>query len=198
MGRRSKLKRRLARAVKVAAALAVVWVALELFVVQHGRVKLKSMEPALHDGDWVLFDKTVVRRRGLRRFDIVVFKAPADPDKIYIKRVVGLPNEVVRLTGGVLLVDSDEIALPAGVDWEGIDYGPAPVEAAHYFVLGDNAGESEDSRAWGDVPRDYILGRVMWRFWPVTNWKVFRRASAWTIGFDNSGRGETGQARPEE
>jgi len=175
----------LARLAKVMASALVVVVLLNIFVVRQGRVRLNSMEPALSDGDWILFEKLVMSRGGPGRFDIVVFKAPEDPDTVYIKRVVGLPNEIVEARGGALWVDGDPQALPVGVDWGKESFGPETVRAAHYFVVGDHLAASEDSRTWGAVPRDYILGRVFWRFWPPAEWKVFRRGGALQDGVED-------------
>lgn len=185
MSRAQRRKKRLARLAKVMAAALVVVVLLNIFVVRQGRVRLRSMEPTLSDGDWILFEKLVTSRGGPGRFDIVVFKAPEDPDTVYIKRVVGLPNEIVEARGGALWVDGDPRALPVGVDWGKESFGPETVRAAHYFVVGDNLGASEDSRTWGAVPRDYILGRVFWRFWPPAEWKVFRRGGALQDGVED-------------
>ncbi len=157
-------------------AVALVLGGLKTWVVEIGRVRLHSLEPTLSDGDWVVFEKISARRP--KRFDIVVFKAPREPDKIYIKRVIGLPNEVIGMRRGELFVNELEVRLPGGGKWEGSDFGPIPVERAHYFVVGDNPADSLDSREWGGVPRDYILGRVILRFLPIGKWKAFRRESA--------------------
>lgn len=185
MGPREKRRRRLARAAKISAAALVVLVLLNLFVVERGRVKLHSMEPTLSDGDWVLFEKVTKRCGGPRRFDVLVFKAPNDPDKAYIKRLIGLPDEVVEADDGRLLVNGEEVAVPAGKRWAGMSFGPTAVGPAHYFVVGDNPDESRDSRDWGGVPRDYILGRVFLRWWPPAEMACIRRESASTEGVES-------------
>lgn len=189
MSRGPKRRKRLVRAAKVAVAILAVLVLLNAYVVQRGRVTLSSMEPTLSGGEWVLFEKLVRRRGGPRRFDIVVFKAPNDPDKVFIKRVVGLPNEVVEAREGVLYVDNTATALPTGVDWGSVEFGPSLVTAAHYFVVGDNPAESQDSRAWGCVPRDYVLGRVFWRFWPPGRWRIFGREDVRQPGVEDADTG---------
>jgi signal peptidase I len=189
VSRAQKRKKRLARFAGVMAAALLVVVLLNIFVVRQGRVRLSSMEPVLSDGDWILFEKLALSRGGPRRFDIVVFKAPDDPDSVFIKRVIGLPNEIVEARSGALYVDGHEVALPEGVDWGEAAFAPATVKAAHYFVVGDNVAESEDSRAWGPVPRDYVLGRVFWRFWPPGEWKIFRRSGALQQGVEDGDQG---------
>jgi signal peptidase I len=178
---------RLRRAAVVTFGILVVLLALDAWVAQHGRVRLRSMEPTLSDGDWVLFEK--LNKREIRRFDIVVFKAPRDPDKVFIKRVVGLENEIVEARGGRLFVDQREVDLPAGVDWGEGGFGPELVNAAHCFVVGDNFTDSEDSRSWGCVPRDYVLGRVFWRFWPLSKWRLFGEQDAVIHGAEDGDKG---------
>ncbi len=186
MSRAAKRRKRLGWT--IAGALVVI-VALNTFVVRQGRVRLRSMEPVLNEGDWVLFEKPGLKRAGARRFDIVVFKAPNDPDSIYIKRVIGLPGEIVEARQGALYVDGRAVQMPCGVDWGGVEFAPATVRAAHYFVVGDNPSESRDSRDWGGVPRDYILGRVLWRFWPPGAMKIYRRCDAAHEGAGNADKG---------
>ncbi len=189
MSRPGKGRKRLLRALKIALAIAVALVLLNAYVVQRGRVRLSSMEPTLHDGEWVLFEKVMMHRGGPKRFDIVVFKAPNDPDKVFIKRVVALPNEVVEARKGDLFVDNEPRTLPEGVDWGEAEFGPELVSAAHYFVVGDNLAESQDSRTWGCVPRDYVLGRVIWRFWPPGRWRIFGREAVRRQGVGDADKG---------
>ncbi len=189
MGPAAKRRKRLARAAKIAALCIAILIFLNLFVVERGRVRLDSMEPSLSDGDWVLFEKTSVCRQGPKRFDIVVFKAPRDPDKVYIKRVVALPNEVVEAREGKVFVDGRPLVPPEGVDWGPLEFGPVPVEPAHYYVLGDNPAESVDSRVWDGVPRDYVLGRVFLRFYPLGEIRSFGRESAFEEGVQDGDQG---------
>ena len=174
---------------KAAAVAAVVLVATGVFVAEFARVHGSSMEPTLSSGDRIIFEKISMRRGGPARFDIVVFKAPNDPDTIYIKRVVGLPDEVVEARAGRLVVNGVETPLPAGVSWGTADVAPAAVGPAHYFVTGDNLAESVDSRQWGAVPRDYILGTVWLRFWPAGKMTVFKRESAAATGARDGDKG---------
>ncbi len=178
MGRAADRKKRLARMVKAAAVLAAAVALTGVFVAEFGHVRGRSMEAALRNGDRVVFEKITPRLGGPQRFDIVAFKAPNDPDTIYIKRVIGLGDDVVEIRGGRLLVNAVEVSPPEGMSLGDIAFGPAAVSHAHYFVLGDNLAESVDSREWGSVPRDYVLGRVVLRFWPVGSWRLFRRTSA--------------------
>ncbi len=129
------------------------------------------MTPTLQDGQWLLLMPPFLHRNRLRRGDVVILVRPSPPwDKI-IKRVVGMPDESVKMDGGRLYVD-DMLAhpnfIPAGPDgkisgswWNGPD---------EYFVLGDNSAHSTDSRAFGPVSSDRIIGRVWFRIWPPSAW----------------------------
>ena len=129
------------------------------------------MSPTLEDGQYVLLMPPFLHRSRLRRGDIVVLRQLVPPWDWIIKRVVGMPDESIRLDGGRLY--SDDLLLiptyiPAGPDgrvngnwWNGPD---------EYFVLGDNPAHSTDSRAFGPVPVERILGRAWLRCWPPNAW----------------------------
>ncbi len=129
------------------------------------------MAPTLEDGQWVLIMPPFLHRNRLRRGDLVVLSRPSPPYDILIKRVVGLPDESIMLDGGRLYVDDllwHPNFIPAGSDgkisarwWNG------PNE---YFVMGDNSAHSTDSRAFGPVGGERIIGRVWFRVWPPTAW----------------------------
>ncbi len=98
----------------------------------------------------------------------MVFWYPRDPSVSFIKRVVGLPGDLVEIRSGQLLVNG----LPAREDYlpasfrDGDSYPPTEVRKGYYFVLGDHRRSSNDSRSWGEVPEKYIYGRAVFRFWP--------------------------------
>ena len=102
------------------------------------------------------------------RGDVVVFWYPRDPAVSFIKRVVGLPGDLVEIRAGQLLVNG----LPAREGYlpesfrDGDSYPPTEVRKGYYFVLGDHRRSSNDSRSWGEVPERYIYGRAVFRFWP--------------------------------
>lgn len=185
----AKRSRRLARVTMFVAVLAAVLVLAGVYGGEFARVSGASMEPALSDGDRVFFEKLGVRRSDLSRFDVVVFKAPEDPDRIFIKRIVALPGEVLEASEGVLKVNGVAVPLPAGLQYGSLNLEPVVVRGAHYYVLGDNLGESLDSRNWGAVPRDYVLGRVVMRFWPVGSIRIYRRDGAQEQGVEDASKG---------
>jgi len=150
------------------------------------RIPSASMEPTLHcarpaegceaaTSDRVIADRLAYRFHGPQRGDIVVFTAPSAAARqcqtggTFVKRVVGLPGEQLSSQNGRVLVDGrplDESAyLGAGVV---TSLAPAKVPRDAYFVMGDNRGDSCDSRAWGAVPRRNVIGRVDLTYWPPT------------------------------
>jgi signal peptidase I len=150
-------------------------VLIVVFIVQPVRVEGQSMMPKLNDQDRIFVNKFIYPlrewlgdREPIKRGDIVVLLFPDDPSKSYIKRVVGLPGEKVRIEGGRLYVNNIMMKEPY-LDSDYLSYdeeAPTEIKAHHYFVLGDNRRNSSDSRAWGLVPEKYIYGKAVFRYYP--------------------------------
>ena len=156
----------------------VVFILFGVFFVQPVVVEGTSMLPELHDGERLLVNKLVyykiqsVSWGHIERGDIVVFWYPNDPDKSYVKRVIGLPGEVIEVRGGKVFVDGQELK----EEYLDIEHNQAlpswpakKVEDHHYFVMGDNRDNSSDSRYWGLVPEKYIYGKAFFRYWKPQN-----------------------------
>ena len=143
------------------------------------RITGNSMAPTLRDGQQVLAADTTLGDGSLPRGAVVVLRHPVSPNDIYIKRIVGLPGENLRIDGGRVYLD-DEL-LPESY------LAPAPstnatsppgrvtarlwiLEADEYFVMGDRRDDSQDSRSFGPVHHNLILGRVWLRYWPPQAW----------------------------
>jgi signal peptidase I len=140
------------------------------FVAQAFRVQGTSMEPLLEDGERIIVNKFVYRFRPIERGDVVVFWYPRDPSVSFVKRVVGLPGDLVEIRGGELVVNgvvARESYLPASFR-DSDSYPPTEIRKGYYFVLGDHRRSSNDSRSWGEVPEKYIYGRAVFRFWPMS------------------------------
>lgn len=140
-----------------------------LFVARAFTVEGPSMQPTLQAGERLIVDQITYRLREPRRGDVIVFRYPSDPRQYYIKRLVGLPGDVIRITGGVLYVNGQAIHEAYVLGPTLGEYGPYTVPEGHYFVLGDNRNNSEDSRSKtvGPVPRQLIVGRALVRYWPL-------------------------------
>jgi signal peptidase I len=150
----------------------ITFVVIQSFVAQPFQVRQTSMERTLEPDEYVLVDKLTTRFDPFHRGDIVVLHPPegwADEQGTpFIKRVIGLPGEVVELRGGRLLVDGERVPEPylrGPVDRR--DFGPVEVPADSLFVLGDNRLNSNDSRfGLGFVPVDEVIGRAFVIIWP--------------------------------
>jgi signal peptidase I len=152
----------------------VVFILLGVFFIQPVVVEGTSMLPQLHDGERLLVNKLVYYRLQsvswghIERGDIVVFWYPNDPDKSYVKRVIGLPGEVVEVKAGKVYINGfqlDEDYLDSEHNQSLPTWPAKKVEDHHYFVMGDNRDNSSDSRYWGLVPEKYIYGKAFFRYW---------------------------------
>jgi signal peptidase I len=138
------------------------------FVAQAFRVQGTSMEPLLLDGERIVVNKFIYRLQPIERGDVVVFWYPRDPSVSFIKRVVGLPGDLVEMQAGRLVVNGMAVRedyMPESFR-DGDSLPPTEVRKGYYFVLGDHRRSSNDSRSWGEVPEKYIYGRAVFRFWP--------------------------------
>ena len=155
--------------VTVGIALIALIVVVKIFVAEPFRIPSQSMEPTLRPGDQALVDK--IAGKPPHRGDLVAFHAPRTGE-ILLKRVVAVGGDTVGLEDGVLVVDGRRIREPYA-DPEAIDsvyFGPVKVRPGTVFVMGDNRGNSEDSRDFGAVPTDRIIGRAVARVWPPSRW----------------------------
>lgn len=151
------------------------------FVVQAFKIPTGSMESNLLIGDHLLVNKFVYGYhssswlsklfpyKGLRRGDVIVFKYPHNPEVAYVKRLIGLPGEKVEMVGHTVYINGQPLKEPytqyidPGSAFE--RYGPYQVPEGKYFAMGDNRDNSQDSRFWGFVPRDHIIGKALVIYW---------------------------------
>lgn len=144
------------------------------FVVEAFFIPSESMAPTLQEGDRVLAAKFAYRFADPERGELVAFKDPENGDQVDIKRVVGLPKDTVAIRDGVLFVNGEPRREPY-VNHRLTDanfFGPKTVPKGHVFVMGDNRSNSRDSRFFGPVPEEDLLGRVSLRFWPLDRAKL--------------------------
>jgi signal peptidase I len=139
---------------------AIIAVLMVVFLYQPVKVEGTSMQPEL---------KFVYHLEEIHRGDIVVFWYPKDPTKSFIKRVIGVPGDIVSVRNGQVFINGallEEKYVPRGYqDLE--SFPPMRVKEDHYYVLGDHRNASNDSRSWGLVPRKYIYGKAVFRYWPM-------------------------------
>jgi signal peptidase I len=124
-----------------------------------------SMWPTLEDGQYIIVNKVVYKLRSPHRGEVVVFHPPQEGNSSYIKRVIGLPGEVVEARGGRVYIDGSSLPEPYLEETTG-RFRQYKVPDGYYYVLGDNRGNSVDSRSFEAVPEDDIIGRAWITLWP--------------------------------
>jgi|SRR5882724_9149589 len=145
------------------------------FVFQVARVDGLSMEPTLKDHDRLIVNRLTYRWGDPRPGDIVTLYYPRDPTILFVKRVIAGEGDVVRSEDGTVFVNDVRV----GDDYvreefrSHDDWGPEVVQEGYYLVMGDHRNGSSDSRAWGQVPKKYIVGRVNARWWPLWDVRLF-------------------------
>jgi signal peptidase I len=147
-----------------------------LFVYQPVKVEGGSMEPGLEDQERIFINKLVYRWEDIGRSDIVVFRYPRDPRKSFIKRVIGLPGDHVRISFGHVYVNGRLVPEPYVPDdfLDTRSYPDSVIPANSYFVLGDHRSMSNDSRDFGPVSRSYIYGKAVFGYWPMEKVGILR------------------------
>ncbi len=166
--------------IKVVIISILIVVPIRYFLIQPFFVKGMSMEPSFDDGQYLVIDEISYRFESPERGEVIVFKYPNDPSQYYIKRLIGLPGETVEIVGGGIIIYNNEHPdgrvlseqyLPK--DLKTIGNIKLTLKESEYFVLGDNRGASSDSRRWGPLDRDFIVGLVWLRVWPFNTAQVF-------------------------
>jgi signal peptidase I len=150
-------------------ALTLLVLFLIRLVIQGFRTDGHSMDPDFHNGEYVLVDKAAFLFGPPQRGDVIVFHYPLDPHEVFIKRVIGVPGDVIRTTSTTVSVDGDllnepYISVPFNYDNQTWKLGPN-----QYFVMGDNRENSLDSRIWGPLDKSYIIGKVVAAYWPTSD-----------------------------
>ncbi|MDP4031039.1 MAG: signal peptidase I [Candidatus Beckwithbacteria bacterium] len=155
-------------------ALAI-FVVVYRFLFQPHQVKGSSMYDNFHDGEYLLTDKVDYRFHSPERGDVVVFKAPQNEDYDYIKRIIALPGEQIKIESGRVFINNQTLDESGYLD-PNITTHPGAyakegqnltIPSDQYFVMGDNRSNSSDSREWGPVPTFNIVGRAWVRYWPI-------------------------------
>ncbi len=151
------------------------------FVAQPFKVEGVSMQPNFQNGDYLLVDELTYRFQNPERGQVIVFHNPQDVKEYYIKRIIGLPGDTVTIENNQVYVNGKllhESYLPPGLPTPGNETVVLKKNPAQYFVMGDNRILSYDSRYWGPVDRNLIVGVVRLRFWPLGELKFFNYSYA--------------------
>jgi signal peptidase I len=147
---------------------AAVSVFIIIFVYQPVKVEGTSMMPGLDDQERIFINKFVYRWEPIERGDVVVFRYPGDPTKSYIKRVIGLAGDHIRIEEGRVYVNGDQLEEPYVLGYFRDDrtFPEITVPLHSYFVLGDHRNMSSDSRDFGAIPQTSVYGKAVFVYWP--------------------------------
>jgi signal peptidase I len=192
--RRGQRARRLARELIETLVLALLIFLVVRAALQNFRVEGSSMDPILHDGQYLIINKAIYTRIDLntisrfvpfldtgedsvrylfrrpQRGDVVVFRFPGNPERDFIKRIIGEPGDTVEIKNGTVYIDGAPLDEPYITSKPTYTYGPTQVPPKHYFVLGDNRNNSYDSHVWGFLPEENIIGQAWLSYWPLDSW----------------------------
>lgn len=144
------------------------------FIAQPFLVQGASMEPTFSNGNYLVIDEITYRFRSPERGEVIVFRNPTNEAEFYIKRIIGLPSEEIKIAGDKVSINGTELAeeyLPDGIEFD--NNLSVKLKEDQYFVMGDNRARSYDSRSWGPLTRGEIIGAVRIRFWPPLDVKFF-------------------------
>lgn len=172
--RLSKAQRENVQIVAIALVLALV---IRLFIAEPRYIPSDSMVPTLQIGDRLVVEKVSSFFRPPATGDIVVFDPPRQlqefgyaPDKAFIKRVIGTPGDVVQIEKGTVYLNGQALYEDYIAEPPAYDLLPVQVPENQYFVMGDNRNNSNDSHVWGFLPKENIIGRAVFRFYPIAQW----------------------------
>jgi signal peptidase I len=140
---------------------------------QNARYEGVSMSPTLNDQDRVIVNRRAYLADDPAIGDLVMLRYPLNPEKTFVKRVIASGGDTVEIADGVVLRNGRPVDEPYITNRSMDDWGPQIVPEGTYFVLGDRRDHSSDSRHWGFVPRNYMLGRVTARWWPLSQRRRF-------------------------
>lgn len=183
--------------VKVFLMALLIIMPIRAFLFQPFFVQGASMEPNFKDGEYLIINELGYKKtnlgtenfhlfslnpfKNLERGDTIVFRYPKNPEQFFIKRVIGLPGETIKIENGKTIVINQ--ANPQGLTLDEREYLPKEavttgslelkIGADNYFVMGDNRAFSYDSRSWGLLPKDDVIGKVLIRAWPFSQAKVY-------------------------
>ena len=150
---------------------AIISILMVRYVVSAYKIEGNSMNSVLINQERILISKLAVKKGDFERFDIVVFRKLGEPGKTVIKRVIGLPEEIIEIRDGDVYIDSKKLDQPFLEDEKNTgsrDSAPLLIRKEHYFLMGDNRMVSRDSRDFGEIPLGYFYGKAIFKYWPLS------------------------------
>ena len=168
--------------IEIAAIAIIAVILIRNFLVQPFLVNGASMEPNFSNNDYLLVDELSYLLRSPERGEVVVFRYPGDRTIFYIKRIIALPGEKIKLNNDTIVIFNDEYPEGDTLDEAYLSLGLVThgdseiiLGENEYFVLGDNRSQSFDSRSWGPLPKENLIGLVRLRLWPLSKVSAFER-----------------------
>lgn len=150
----------------------LIYFLVRTFLLENYQVDGRSMDPTLEDGQYLVVNKLLYRLQEPQRGDIIVFHDPRSSDRKLIKRVIGLPGDILEIKGGQVFINDqalDEPYIQGPIRYSQV---PSPIPDDHYFVLGDNRNNSSDSHNWGTLSGAGIVGKAWLTYWPPNLWGI--------------------------
>jgi len=166
---------------KIALIAAVIVIPIRYYLFQPFFVRGQSMDPNFENGDYLIIDEISYRLKEPTRGEVVVFKFPYDISQRFIKRIIGLPGETIEISNGQIKIYKESLEVEILNESEYLDdlmtIGNIKIELSEneYFVMGDNRDFSYDSRKFGAITEDNIIGRVVFRAWPFESLSIFEK-----------------------
>ena len=168
--RRQRIRRLLREILETIVLTVVIFVGVR-FAFQNFRIEGHSMEPNLREGQFLVINKLIYQYlRPPQPGEVIVFRAPNNPNKDFIKRVIAGPGDEVLIREGQVIVNGEPLQEDYVINPGPPSWGPRVVGEDEYFVLGDNRSNSSDSRSWGMLPSDKIVGMAWLAYWPTVSW----------------------------
>jgi signal peptidase I len=155
---------------------AIVFLAIRA-VAQNYQVDGHSMDPTMHNGEFVIVLKAVYWFHPPQTGDIIVLQYPEDPSRNFIKRVIGTPGDVVAVRNGQVIVNGHALTEPYIARSPTYTVAPLTVPPGKYWVLGDNRNDSNDSHIWGFLPANEVIGKAWVVYWPPSDWRAVPHAN---------------------
>lgn len=178
-------KNNFAELLEFIAVLAAIFIFIRLVVAEPHKVSGRSMVPNFQDGDMLISNKLSTNFLTISAGEVIILKNPKDNNVDFIKRVIGLPNDKIMISGGKVYINDKELKesyLPENIITNGMSFLQNGVEfkvpEGQYFVIGDNRSGSSDSREWGPVKKELIIGQAYFRYWPVQKLAILQTGKA--------------------
>lgn len=146
----------------------VIALILRQFIVQSSLVFSGSMIPTLTIDDRLIVNKLVYTFNAPNRGDIVLFYPPINDNRQYVKRLIGLPGDTLEIRRGIVYINNEPLVFPGVTILRDYSFRqPEIIPEGHYFMMGDNRSNSQDSRFWGYVPKENLIGEALFTYWPI-------------------------------